>query len=342
MARQSRAFQLANQQAQASQAQLLGGARQQQGGILKQVGAAAFAGTPFEPFFGPSMADMLQGRLDERRAIADQDFAIGQEQADILEDQRVRDQLPGVGAAVRQLGVPDAPGAHNNIALAQEAERMLRAGMDPDMVAQRLGMNPENNPIQAGILAREAYDRQRTLNLERSGNRAVFTALGQEIGAIQDMRTLYDEVGSETLPTAEKGAFDALRFRTLNTLRKLTESGALQQAEIELFNSLIPEGDEWTSLGRAEKYARLNQLEYWLKQNLENQIMATGMDSEFSVADFDTYGREFDAILGEVPPGSVPGGFGSGNMGQVPQYGGDPRYSGFIGGNPVMNYLQNK
>ena len=213
---------------------------------------------------------------------------------------------------------------------------LTAAGMDPRSVpgigpalagpmgaevATQLMQNPEFNPALAAQINQEALDREAAMTAAQKAERARIGGIeaglreyGQEVGVIQDMRTLYQTVGSETLPTAAKGAFSGLRLRGLNAIRRTTESGALQEAEIKLFNEILPEGTEWTDFGRAEKMARLNQLEYWFTQKLENQIMASGED--YAAADYLNFGRDYDSILGPVPAGTEEG-LGEGTGGGI-------------------------
>lgn len=188
-------------------------------------------------------------------------------------------------------------------------------------VATQLMQNPNFNPAVAAQINQEALDREAAMTAAQKaeatrigGLRAGLDSIGQDIGAVQDMRTLYQTVGSETLPTAASGAFQGIRLRLLNSLRQATESGALQQAEIELFNEILPEGKEWTSMGRAEKMARLNQLEYWFGQRLDNAITASGED--FDRSEFTRFGRDYDSILGPVPAGTEEG-LGEGTGGGI-------------------------
>ena len=200
------------------------------------------------------------------------------------------------------------------------AQQMIDAGASPADIAS-LSQNPEFNPAGAAQINEEALDREAAMTAAQKaeatrigGLRAGLDSIGQDIGAVQDMRTLYQTVGSETLPTAASGAFQGIRLRLLNSLRQATESGALQQAEIELFNEILPEGKEWTSMGRAEKMARLNQLEYWFGQRLDNAITASGED--FDRSEFTRFGRDYDSILGPVPAGTEEG-LGEGTGGGI-------------------------
>lgn len=235
-------------------------------------------------------------------------------------DEMAAKQARGGLAAARPLmgNLSDAQGIGAGYNAYMQAQQ---GGLDAQTIASNLSANnPDMAARQAQLQQREdilwqqqqadraAQLQQATVDqaVAMGATNSTLREMGQGVGVVQDMRTLMDNVGQETLPTAARGAMRGLRFRALNMIARTTEAGALQQAEIELFNSIIPEGDAWTGLSQQEQYARLNQLEYWFTQKLENEMIAQGLDPQ-QAGDYLQFGREYDDILGQVPGGSVEG-----------------------------------
>jgi len=262
--------------------------------------------------FGNQGGETLQQQIERQTALQQAAFVEQQRQAGILQQQQNADAAAGIGAQWRMQNRGQPMPAEQAFGLARVQQGLGSAA------AMAEAQQPYLNPAVAQQQQRELMEAAKAEQQAAAERFAGYRAMGQDVGVIQDMRTLFDVVGSETLPTAAKGAFNALRFRGLEAIRRTTEAGALQQAEIELFNQILPEGDSWTDLGREEKYARLNQLEYWFKQRLENALIAGG--DAYGVDDFTGFGREFDAILSDVPEGTVEGaGNPKGNAGPQQQ-----------------------
>jgi hypothetical protein len=257
-----------------------------------------------------AMRDEMTGGLLERIFMDSDNSLMSEGQFDQrMETQNAADSLAGQNQAQALSQVLTAGGMDPR---SVPGIGQALAGEQGANVANQLMGNPQFNPALAETMQIAATDREQAIqaaqqveNQRIGGITAAMNASGQDVGVVQDMKTLYDTVGSETFPTAAKGAFAGLRFRALNAIARTTEAGALQQAEIELFNSILPEGTEWTSFGRAEKMARLNQLEYWFKQKADNTATATG--ENIKAGDYYNYGREYHDILGPVPEGSVAG-----------------------------------
>ena len=84
------------------------------------------------------------------------------------------------------------------------------------------------------------------------------------------------------------------------------EAGALQKAEFDFFERIIPDDESWFSMSQAERTQALRELEFQFTQRLQDEIAASGR-----VADYNEYirpGRAYDEIAyGPLPDGTVPG-----------------------------------
>ena len=214
--------------------------------------------------------------------------------------------LSGGGQAVRQglLANPQAPlqqGIQRQQQALQQQEQQV-AGQQQQQAAATF----EGQLLQNAKAQQELEQRQTTFHRSENQRLMPFLTAGRDLGVVQDMGTILRTVGTETFPTAAKGSFNALRFRVIDAIRRTTEAGALQAAEIEFFESLVPEGDALFNLTPAERFARLNELERWWRGKLEDQLLLD--DSGLTVEDFDRFGRTFDEITtSPFPVDTVPG-----------------------------------
>ena len=117
----------------------------------------------------------------------------------------------------------------------------------------------------------------------------------RSLNAARDLRTLTSEGGSVLFPGKSRGAYKALRFQGINAIRETTEAGALQAAEIEFFESIVPSYDDWIKLSNAERIAQNKELEYFFETKLRDDLQASGQGIDF--AEFMGEGRTIDQIL---------------------------------------------
>ncbi|MCP4000089.1 MAG: hypothetical protein GY727_04180 [Gammaproteobacteria bacterium] len=107
---------------------------------------------------------------------------------------------------------------------------------------------------------------------------AQLQSAARDLALVKDFGTMLGQVGTETLRTQDRGIMAAQRFQMLDMIRRTTEAGALQQAEIELFNEIIPEHDEWIKFSEGERQGKLQQFEYWMQSKAQDKALALGLD----------------------------------------------------------------
>lgn len=184
----------------------------------------------------------------------------------------------------QNMGGAQPANAAQKIGQGYNLQQMLQ---DPNVsienAAMSLGNRPGANPLMDAANARALAKEQREYNraeleyqrVEMMRNKPLI-GQARAMARTQELINLRAAVGSEKWPTEEKGRYNAIRKLKINDIRQTFEAGALQQAEIEFFNDLIPEGDEWFNLGEDEKRARLEELEYHERQNLEDALLLDG------------------------------------------------------------------
>ncbi len=196
-----------------------------------------------------------------------------------------------------EAGVPGTVAAGN--VMQGVANRQARRGAEA-----QAELNQQALALQAAQAQQNALLEQDQLVQQRLARVAPIQQSARNVGMINEIATLNRAVGTESLPTQAAGRYGVLRDRLLNALRQEFEAGALQQAELEFFESLLPEFDAWTGIGAAEREAQLAELAFWFNQTLEDRILLSGLD--VSAADFAdvTAGRSLnDLMTAPVPPG---------------------------------------
>ncbi|MCP4001669.1 MAG: hypothetical protein GY727_12230 [Gammaproteobacteria bacterium] len=132
---------------------------------------------------------------------------------------------------------------------------------------------------------------------------AQLRAAARDLALVQDFSTMLNEVGTETLRTQDRGIMAAQRFQMLDVIRRTTEAGAMQKSEIELFNEIIPEHDEWIKFSEGERQGKLQQFEYWMRGKAEDMALAQGLDFS-AIPDLS---RNYQEITRPSTQGFIPG-----------------------------------
>ncbi len=195
-----------------------------------------------------------------------------------------------------------------------------QAALDPTAQAQLGALSPQAVAAQQ-FAAQQAMRQAQTAASAEARNQYMFEQYGgltpQEHGSrvvelgglqaginqVEDLRTLSNQLGREVLPGAARGAYSALRGQALNALRVQFEAGALQAAELEFFESLLPEFGIWSSLSEAERNTQLGELQ---RSFINRHDTLAGITAGANQAQVN--GRTLAGILGEPPPptGAVP------------------------------------
>jgi len=136
--------------------------------------------------------------------------------------------------------------------------------------------------------------------------------LGRGLENVRTMKNLLADEGRLLGPSPERGAYNALRGQLLNTIRLQFEAGALQQAEMEFFKTLLPDAEKFTTTSQGERMAMLNEMEYQLTTSLTDDIATSGF-SDIGVDNFAGPGR----TVSELITGGIPQGFEAGTGDQV-------------------------
>jgi hypothetical protein len=244
--------------------------------------------------------------LRERRAAAAQQDQRVQdaEGLGLLARSTGQDTTAGLGMGVADMlqssmGVPGAQALidQNNPALQDQlmAEASLLQG--ERSLKNEVDVAKENRARTGEARAQQTFD----MNIAE-GDRAAQSQLqnaARDIAVVQDYSTMLKEVGTETFKTQDRGILGAQRFQMLDMIRRTTEAGALQQAEIELFNAIIPEYDEWIKLTTGEREGKLQQFEYWMKTKAQDKALAAGL----TYADIPELGRTYQQMTRPLPDG---------------------------------------
>jgi hypothetical protein len=247
-----------------------------------------------------------------------------------------QDKMRGVSRQIASSGMELTPQLGGEAQ--QAASSLMDGGMDQNQAFEQIFNNPRYNPQATSLMDQQAMaqDQQMAeaslLQGERSlknevdvakenrartgearaqqtfdmniaeGDRAAQSQLqnaARDIAVVQDYSTMLKEVGTETFKTQDRGILGAQRFQMLDMIRRTTEAGALQQAEIELFNAIIPEYDEWIKLTTGEREGKLQQFEYWMKTKAQDKALAAGL----TYADIPELGRTYQEMTRPLPDG---------------------------------------
>lgn len=214
-------------------------------------------------------------------------------------------------------GVTDDPG--EAYALGQDAIDIAGGGGDPTAAFE------PQTPLGQARLAREqkvrdvaASNQQRSEQLfaqgqddraiaqqERlSGQMKPFIQTSRGIGRTNELLTINREFGGKEVWNREAlGRYDAIRKLKFRDLQKKFEAGALQQAEMDFFEGFLPPMGVWSGFSAAEKRARLEELAYTERQDLEDALMLGGQG--LTMEDFDPYttGRTWQEMNAPLKPG---------------------------------------
>ena len=248
--------------------------------------------------------EQQQGLLQEQRVQDAQ--ALGTAQG-LLQEQRVQD-AEALGSAQRAGGAETSAG--QGYAIAQ----MLESSYGPEAAASMATLPEAPQPPQtpadyraAQTFAQGQEDRVKAQQLKVSQDMAVMQTAGQDIALVQNYATMLRTVGTETFKTQDRGIMAAQRFQMLNLIARTTEAGALQRAEIELFQAIIPEHDEWIKISTGEREGKLQQFEHWMRGKAEVKAMALGLDFS-AIPDLS---RSYEEMTRPLPTGfdrGLPGG----------------------------------
>ena len=251
------------------------------------------------------------GLLQKLQAQAEAEFErdrAARERADAAEDRRgaadafIRanpDLLKAVGS-----GFSGNTGLVQGLSSEDPSARQLAGAAAGSIIGERdrqFGLQQQDfQSRQQDALLEEARNKQRFggLTPELYGkNLRTIIGMAQGRNNIEDLRTLNNEFGREALPGRARGAYSALRGQVLNTLRLQFEAGALQAAELEFFESMIPTFDTFASLSSAQRDIQLKTLQDQIGMTLQGWVMSTPNTQMPEV-----FGRPIGEILGEPPP----------------------------------------
>ena len=123
------------------------------------------------------------------------------------------------------------------------------------------------------------------------------TDMGFGMQNIEDLRSLNRHYGREAMPGEIRGAYGALRGQVLNSLRVMFEAGALQKAELDFFESMLPDFGIWQTATENERDQRLRILQEGFARKAG---VLSAITPNTSVPQVLT--RDAASILGEPPP----------------------------------------
>jgi hypothetical protein len=272
-------------------------------------------------FAGPSRATRLErARTGEAEAYATDQVRQAQERSAAGERQAQGFSDVMTAAGMQPQGIPGIGGALAGPQGAEVANQLMgNPNVSPQAALQQAQaqQDRQQQQVAAGVAGEQAQanlqrkrqqiqlanqDRLNTMDDRTRGFAEPLMDRARGIGTYRDMSTILKNVGTETLPGPVKGRYAALRFQGLNRIRETTEAGALQQAEIELFNEILPSGDDFFNLSNSERIARLSELERWEQAKFDDGLTLSG--GQFSAEDFPTYERSWDELRlggGELP-----------------------------------------
>jgi len=160
-------------------------------------------------------------------------------------------------------------------------QKALQEGGQP--VVDQLMQNPAVSPAAAAAVQTMndslQMEQQKQLKSEQAATRAANTpvhAQGRALGVVGDMKTFLAEEGRVGFTGASKGTYNAMRGQLLNEMRVQFEAGALQEAELKFFETLIPDASTMASTTQPERMAMLNELQYQWGQKLDASILSAG------------------------------------------------------------------
>ena len=221
-----------------------------------------------------------------------------QQQAEFEEQQRRAAELKQQqdSAAARGLAAqyafqnPDQPRIDPNVAMGLA---QIQEGLGTQAAFQAM-QNPAFNPAVA--------EQQQLLQQQQDRITALAPVRKQAniLSNVLDMKELLANEGKIVAPGAAKGAYNSLRGFMLNDLRAMFEAGALQQAELDFFKSMLPDAASWASLSQDERMAMLNEMQYQYGLILDDAIATSGTD--VTRADVMRQPRAWQDIVGKSIP----------------------------------------
>jgi len=264
--------------------------------------------------FGQGMAGQLPPGMQIEQQVALQEALAASQQG--IDAQNRQAAMPGQIAALQAAGVdtrqiPGLAGALEQGG-ADVANQLLQNPAAPMMqgrqslIDQQLQVEQQKAQIEQAKLDRQAAaDAQARLQKLQP-----LRTQGRSIENVRTMKNLMANEGRLMGPSPERGAYNSLRGQLLNTMRLMFEAGALQQAELEFFETLLPDASTFSATSQGERMAQLNELEYQLTAKLEDSLLFSG-EAGLSVGDFAGRGRTVDELI----TGGIPGGYqpGTGN-----------------------------
>jgi hypothetical protein len=170
------------------------------------------------------------------------------------------------------------------------AQQAADEGADKSLMS---AANLEGKRLSNQAARDTATDRQTEIQQQGFAENAALQSAGRDVAIVQDYGTMLGAVGTETFPSQAKGIMGGMRLQMLDLIRRTTEAGALQQAEIELFNEVIPEYDEWIKLTPATREGKMQQFQYWMQTKGEDAALAQGR----SIQDVPNLGRSYEEII---------------------------------------------
>lgn len=256
---------------------------------------------------------LLQQQLEADAALQNQRQGIMSKASEAQRIADVQRQTAGGTMQARNalMGMGAGPiGSTGMQGLAQNIYQQVQGGIDPQSAAQSaLGASQQGQMAYQGQLnqqmAEAQYQAQQRLMAEQNAFNAAARPLftqGNDIANVRDMKNLLAEEGKLVLPGQAKGTYSVLRGQLLNSIRRQFEAGALQQAELEFFETLLPDAAAWGSLSQNERMAMLNELEYQMLQQLTIAAGTSGYD--FQINQLIRPTRSVDQLLtGGLPQG---------------------------------------
>ena len=166
----------------------------------------------------------------------------------------------------------------------QNAIAMAKAGYDPAAAfypqtrqgqaeaQQAQQVQQQEMALAAQEQAMKQQEAQQAAEVDFINRVRPVRATGNAVSNVRDMKSLLANEGKIVAPGAAKGAYNSLRGFMLNDLRTLFEAGALQQAELEFFSSMLPDATAWMSISQDERMAALNELEFQMQTRLDDQL----------------------------------------------------------------------
>lgn len=240
---------------------------------------------------------------------------------------------PKLGRAIDQQSAMDAAAFAQGLeqqALQRQADApgqlaaLQAAGIDTRQVPGLMGALEQGGAgVTAGLLsnpqaplmsqAQAIRDAERAATQQAAVDKRMATlsplvGSGRNLENIRSMRNLLAQEGRMSIAgSPERGAYSSLRGQLLNAIREQFEAGALQQAELEFFETLLPSADAFTTSTQGERMAMINELEYQFRTKLQDDIALSGIDG-LHIDHFAGPGRSVtDILTGGIPKEFQPG-----------------------------------